>query len=630
MHFLHGCDIIILQLRRFIQKGDMIMHIEKYKTNGKYYLRLVENKRIVQNGESVNRKKLILSLGRYDQYDDGQPDYMTRLRQSFSEGKPLIPALLPYVKEAPKLKVQIEFEQGSPYCVASPKRFAPCLLDTVFSALGLDQLFASLKHDSRMEYDLQGIVRLLTYGRILDPASKIATMRQNEEYYIPPVKSENETNVYDALDVIYENRQRIIRRMNTCIARGIGRNTNTVFYDVTNFFFEVEEPDDDLVDKEGNVIEKGLRKMGVSKENRKQPIVQMGLFLDDNGIPISIEMFPGNTLDHLTLRTAMKHTVDTLDLERFILIADRGMYSGTNMCHVLNQGNGYIVSKSLKKSTKKDREWVLDQEGYTVVNPDFKYKSRIVTRTVTDEDGKTRKLQEKVVVYWSQAFYAREKHENQSFLEFIEKLKANPNGFRVSASQSRSLRRFFKKEVTHKDTGEILEASKLLAMIDDEKLTEFNELMGYYQIVTSELKMDDREVIDKYHGLTRIEDQFREMKGTLDTRPIYVNTPEHIQAHLIICFMALTMLRVMQHKIKKSLPAEKGKDLNWSYGIPGHRLSKALLNWQVEQLSDEYFRMVNVKSEDIKLILYAFGLDLPPKLFTRGDLRSLKSSISVF
>ena len=607
------------------------MHLEKYQSNGKEYLRLVRTIRIKrEDGKALNRKEVVKALGPMSQYDDGKPDYLVRLRRSFSEGKPLISELLAYLGEAPKIKQKFEIEQGSPYSVASPKRLSSCLLDAVFSALGLDQLFASIKHGSKIEYDLQGIVRLLTYGRILEPASKISTMGQNGDYYTPPVKSDNKYNVYDVLDVIYENRKQIMRRMNTCIARGIGRNTDTVFYDVTNFFFEVEEPDDDLLDEEGNVIEKGLRKMGVSKENRKQPIVQMGLFLDDNGIPISIEMFPGNTLDHLTLRTAMKNTVDTLDLERFILIADRGMYSGTNMCHVLNQGNGYIVSKSLKKSAKKEREWVLDQSGYTVVSPDFKYKSRIVTRTVTDECGKTRKLQEKVVVYWSQAFYAREKHENQSFLDFIEKLKANPNGFRVSAAQSRSLRKFLKKDVVHKETGEILEASKLLTMIDDEKLTEFNELMGYYQIVTSELEMDDREVIDKYHGLTRIEDQFREMKGTLDTRPFFVNTPEHIQAHLIICFMALTMLRVMQHRIKKSLPAEKGKDLNWSYGIPGNRLSKALLNWQVEQLSDEFFRMVNVDSEDIRLILDAFGVVLPLKLFTRGDLRSFKSSIAVF
>lgn len=606
------------------------MHIEKYKTNGKYYLRLVENKRIIKDGQSVNRKKLILSLGRIDQYDDGQPNYLERLRQSFRDGRPLIPALQEYVEYAPKSVVQISFEQGSTFCVAAPRRFAPCILDSVFAALGLDQLFASIKHTSRIKYDLQGIVRLLTYGRILEPASKLATMEQNEDYYRPLVKSSNNFNVYDALDVIYANRRQIIQRMNTNISRGIGRNTSNVFYDVTNFFFEVEEPDDDILDDEGNVLEKGLRKMGVSKENRKQPIVQMGLFLDDNGIPISIEMFPGNTLDHLTLRTAMKNTIDTLELERFILVADRGMYSGTNMCHVLNLGNGYIVSKSLKKSTQQDREWVLDQRDYTEISPDFKYKSRIVSRMVTDEDGTRKKIREKVVVYWSKAFYAREMHENQSFLEFIEKLKANPNGFRVSAAQSRSLKKFMQKDMLHKETGEIVDSRKLLSLIDDKKLTEFNELMGYYQIVTSELEMDDRDIIDKYHGLTRIEDQFREMKGTLNTRPIYVNTPEHIQAHLLICFIALTMMRIIQHKVKLSLPPDAGKSLFWTYGISGSRLSKALLDWKVEQLSSEYFRMSYVNSDDLRLILDAFGLHIPPILFTRGDLRTLKASVSAF
>ena len=141
--------------------------------------------------------------------------------------------------------------------------------------------------------------------------------------------------------------------------------------------------------------------MGVSKENRKQPIVQTGLFLDSNGIPISIEIFAGNTLDHLTLRDAMKNTVNNLNLERFILIADRGMYSGTNMCHVLNKENGYIVSKSIKKSKQSDRQWIVDPDGYIEESPDFKYKSRIVEVVVTDEDGRKRKIKQKVVVYWS-------------------------------------------------------------------------------------------------------------------------------------------------------------------------------------------------------------------------------------
>ena len=607
------------------------MTIEKYESNGIERLRVVRTYRVKNaNGKSVNRKEVIKSLGALSKYDDGQPEYLQRLKQSFAEKKPLIPELLPYVDQAPKQKIAVSFTFGDRYCSSTPKLFAPCILDPVFTALGLDELFASIKHSSRIKYDLQGIIRLLTYGRLLEPASKMATMKQNDSYYRPLVKSTNDDNVYDALDVIYENKRQIIQRMNTCITRGIGRNTSTVFYDVTNFFFEVEQPDEDELDDEGNVLERGLRKMGVSKENRKQPIVQMGLFLDDNGIPISIEMFPGNTLDHLTFRTAMKNTVDNLDLERFILIADRGMYNGTNMCHVLDQGNGYIVSKSLKKSTKKERAWVLDQEGYTVVSPDFRYKSRIVTRTVTAEDGNKRKIQEKVVIYWSRAFYARERHENLSFLDFIEKLKANPAGFRVSAAQSRSLRKYMKKEMIHKETGEIVDSKKLLSMIDDDKLTEFNELMGYYQIVSSELEMDDLEIIDKYHGLTRIEDQFREMKGTLETRPIWVNTPEHIQAHLMICFMALTMMRIIQHKIKKSLPEETAKDLNWSYGLPGDRFQKALRFWSIDQISDEYYRMSNINDEDLKTICSAVNLQIPLKLFTLGDLRSLKSSVEIF
>ena len=120
------------------------------------------------------------------------------------------------------------------------------------------------------------------------------------------------------------------------------------------------------------------------------------------------------------------------------------------------------------------------------------------------------------------------------------------------------------------------------------------------------------------------------MKGTLETRPIWVNTPEHIQAHLLICFIALTMLRVIQHKIVKSLPEQKKKDVNWSYGLPGDRFQKALLDWQVEQLSDEYYRLVNVESDDLWMILNSFDISIPNDLFTRGQLRTFASTLKVF
>lgn len=615
------------------------MHIEKFTVCQRPYLRLVESKRrLSRNGKPISGKRLVLGLGPLSRHDDGKPDFLNRLRQSFREGRPLIPELLPYVGGAPKEEWVVRFRAGDPKCKGETKRLAACVLDPLFSALGLGQLLASVKHDSKIRYDLQGIVRLLVYGRILEPASKCATMDQNGKYYEPLVGSSNPDNVYDALTVLDENAERIFRRMNTCIKRGVGRNPSTVFYDVTNFFFEIPDADEDVevevTGKDGRKSTEtvvGLRKFGVSKESRKQPIVQIGLFMDDNGIPISFGMFPGNTLDHHTLRPAMKKTVDTFGLDRFILVADRGMYSGTNMCHVTDAGNGYIVSKSLRKSTAAERRWAVSPEEYTVVSDRFRHKSRTRERTVYDENGKKRRIKEKVVVYWSKAFYDRDVFEHRKFLDFVERLKANPAGFRITAAQSRSLKRFLKKDVVNSKNGEVLDGTKLVAMIDDDKLNEFNELMGYYQIATSELEMDDREVIDKYHGLTQIEDQFREMKGTLEARPVFVNTPEHIHAHLLVCFIALTMMRLIQRKVAAAeTKKDDGGDLKWSYGMSGARLSAALREWQVCELPQEYYMVQNASGGDICRILSAFGIDNADRIYTKGGLAALKSHVKAF
>ena len=570
------------------------MHIEAANNNGTKYLKLARCHRGT-NSKSKRTiiKQVVLNIGPLSKYDDGKPGYLDRLRQSFRDGTPLIPALAPYVGGAGAKTHVIRYRDGDPACEGETKRLAACVLDPVFSALGLDQLLASVKHASKIRYDLQGIVRLLVYGRILEPASKCATMDQNGKYFEPLVGSSNPDNVYDALTVIDENAEKIFRRMNTCVKRGIGRNPSTVFYDVTNFFFEIGEADEDEVDGDGNVVRPGLRKFGVSKENRRQP-------------------------------------VDTFGLGRFILVADRGMYSGTNMCHVTDAGNGYIVSKSLRKSSAAERRWAVSPEGYTTVSDRFRFKSRTVVRTVTDEKGRRRRVTEKVVVYWSRAFYDRDVSEHRKFLDFIERLRANPAGFRASAAQSRSLKRFLKKDVVNSKNGEVLDGTKLVAMIDDDKLNEFNELMGYYQIATSELEMDDRAVIDKYHGLTQIEDQFREMKGTLEARPVFVNTPGHIHAHLMVCFIALTMMRLIQRKIAAAETKKDDGDLKWSYGMPGARLSSALREWQVLRHPDGLCQMVNSSGEDIRRVLAALGMNLKPAIYTEGGLAALKSGIKAF
>ena len=212
----------------------------------------------------------------------------------------------------------------------------------------------------------------------------------------------------------------------------------------------------------------------------------------------------------------------------------------------------------------------------------------------------------------------------------MEKLKANPGGFRITAAQSQSLRRFLRTDVLDRKTGNVLDGTKLAAMIDDEKLSAFNDLFGYYQIVTSELDMPEREVIDKYHGLTQIEDQFREMKSTLETRPVYVRTREHVEAHLMVCFIALTMMRLIQRKTKAALGPGGGEGLDWTYGLPGARLAKALADWQVSELPGDYYQMLNASGGDIREIFKAFGIDVPAKLYTPGEVRGMKSKIDPF
>ena len=495
--------------------------------------------------------------------------------------------------------------------------------------LGLLNFFSSYKGLTKLEYDVYGFAKLLIFGRLLNPASKCATIRQNDDYYEPILNDFNPDNVYDTLSFMAANKDRIIRRINTNLVKKAGRSPEVIYYDVTNFYFEIEDADDDITNEDGEVLEKGKRKLGVSKEERHQPLVQMGLFMDDEGIPIAIESFPGNTLDHLTLRPAMKKTIDDLDFSRFILIADRGICNYVNLLHLLDAGNGYIVSKSLLKSTKKEQEWAYADEGYKIVSPDFRYKSRIVKRTVKDENGNSRQIEEQVVVYWSRKFEQRSIRENKRFLDFLEKLEKSPGSFRITASQSKSLRRFMKKEYVNQKTGEIVNSSDMRGFIDFEKVKEYRKEMGYYQIVTSELKTAAVDVIDKYHGLTQIEDQFRVMKGDLETRPVYVRTPEHIDAHLFICLIALIMMRIIQKRIRDMDPG-KEKDVYWNVGMSGERIQRALNKWKVDALPDDLYRFADVDDPDLALILKAFNIDILPKLYRKAELKSIKTGTKIF
>lgn len=608
------------------------MFIEAVQNNGKKYLRLVQSIRVTnKSGYKVSQKKVILNIGPLDRFDDGQPDYVERLKKSFKAGAPLISSLLPYCEEK-KMEEAYRFSinEGSPDCFGHPKLFSHILLERILEELGLNTFFSSYKGFTKLQYDVYGFARLLIFGRLLNPASKYVTVRQNEDYYEPILKDFNPDNVYDTLDFIAANKDRIIRRINTSLVKKARRSPEIIYYDVTNFYFEIGDPDEDTLDEEGNIIEKGQRKMGVCKEERRLPIVQMGLFMDDAGIPIALETFPGNTLDHLTLRPALKKNIDGLDFSRFIMIADRGICNYQNLLHVLDAGNGYIVSKSLLKSTKEEQEWAYRDEDYISVSDDFKYKSRIVRKNVKDENGNKRVVEEQAVVYWSRKFQLRAERENKKFLEFLQKLQEHPENFRITAVQSKALRRFFKKECVNEKTGEILDSSKIRGFVDFDKVAEYRKSLGYYQIITSELTMDAQEVIGKYHGLTQIEDQFRVMKGDLDTRPLYVRTPEHVTAHLLVCMISLILLRIIQKRLKDSGVVQSDPDAYWSGGMSAARIQMALNKWKVDTLPSDLYRFMDVDDPDLKRILEAFGIRVPVKLYRRAELKHIKTEIKVF
>jgi hypothetical protein len=608
------------------------MFIDLNKNNGKDYLRLVNAVRVAnKDGYKVSQKQVVLNIGPLARFDDGLPDFIGRLRQSFKAGDPLIPSLSPYcAKEKLAETYRFSLQEGSPDCFGRPRLFSHLLLERILEELGLNTFFSSYKKFTKLAYDVYGFAKLLVFGRLLHPASKCATIRQNDEYYDPILGEHNPDNVYDTLTFLAQNRDKIIRRMNTNLVKKAGRSPEIIYYDVTNFYFEIEEPDDDILDDDGAVVEKGQRKMGVCKEERKQPIVQMGLFMDDDGIPIAVESFPGNTLDHLTLRPALEKYIDGLGYSRFILIADRGICQYRALLHVLDGGNGYIVSKSLLKSTKAEQRWAYSDDGYIQTGADFKYKSRIMKRTVKDENGNPRTMEEKIVVYWSKKFQARSERENKQFLDFLKKLEASPETFRITALPSKSLRKFFKKDCLHQKTGEIINSSDIRAFLDFDKVAECRESMGYYQIVTSELTLDALDVIGKHHGLTQIEDQFRVMKGDLQTRPIFVRNPGHVDAHLLLCMIALVALRLIQKRIVRSGLVKIDADAYWSTGLNGHRIQQALGKWKVDALPGDLYRFMDVDDPDLKLILDAFGIKIPAKLYRRAELKSIKKGIKIF
>lgn len=618
------------------------MYLDCFKNYGKPYLRVVHNFYHNDNGKLKQRRVTLKNLGLLSNYDDGKPDLLKRLREQFKNGE-LVDLSEFDLTQLKKDKDTIPAKDIN--LKLNPKNIGYLFLNQIYHDLGIDVFLNRIKADSKIEYDLNGLTKLLVFERILNPQSKKKTFENKNRYLFSITTSTDLNDIYKALDVLDENSKKIQNRMNTKIKNSsIGRVTNLTYYDVTNYYFETMYGDDDVYELDENneivkdekgqpvIIKKGFRKKGVSKEGKKEPIVQMGLFIDNNGIPVSHKLFPGNTQYKTTFKNVLEKDVDDMDLGRIVVVADNGMNTQENKYLIVEKGNGYIVSKSVKKSWRMMRPWALDNNNYTEIKNSFgevvfKYKSRIneIELTYKNEDGtkSKKKVKEKEIIYWSKKHYEKEINQNKKFIEYLESCKEHPDKLK---DKERKSQQFIKTVDIDKETGEVIHPEKVIVFLD-EKLKKYKETMGFYSIVTSEIEEDDKEIINRYHGLSRIEDSFRIIKSDLEGRPIYVWTEEHIKAHFLICFIALTIIRIIQYKILKY---ENKSTLNvdgWEQGITAEKLKESLNQFQADQVYCDYYKITAIDNE-IDKILKSIGINFQFEEYSIQEIKTLRKLIN--
>ena len=617
------------------------MHIECTKNSGKPYLRVVEGKYTNENGKIKIKKNVLKNLGPLSKFDDGKPDFLIRFREKFRNGE------LDFCNEfkTENIRKKIKISLNDINFKLNPKNIGYLFLNSIYNDLGIDIFLNRIKSDSKIEYDLNGLVKLYVFNRILNPASKLKAFKNRDEFLFPITTCENEKDIYKPLDVLSEYSKKIQNRMNTKISKSsIGRNTELTYYDVTNYYFETMYGDDDEYELDENgeikkdsndkpiVKEKGFRKKGVSKENRKEPIVQMGLFIDNNGIPVSHKLFPGNTQDKTTFKNVLENDVDEMNLGRIVIVADNGMNTQENKYLITDKENGYIVSKSVKKNWSKLRDWALDDSGYTnqknsIGDITFKYKSRIneIELVYKNSDGtkSKKKIKEKEIIYWSKKHYNREVNQNKKFIEYLESCKEHPDKLKDKEKKSQE---FIKTVDVDPKTGEIIKTEKLIVFLND-KLEKYKETMGYYSIITSEIDTDDREIINRYHGLSRIEDSFRIIKSDLEGRPVFVWTEKHIKAHFLICFIALTIIRIMQYKILKYQNKSTLNVDGWEQGITAEKIKETLNKFNADQVYDDYYKISEINDE-LNEILKSNNIDFQFKDYSFKEIKELRKMIN--
>ena len=512
----------------------------------------------------------------------------------------------------------------------------------IYQELGIEKFLNSKQKAIDAKYNLNKIFSLLIFSRILFPGSKKNNFEHKERFF-EPFNNFELYDIYRSLDYFNEYKEELEKIMWENTKKEYNRDTSRTYYDCTNYYFEINYNDEDLVDEEGNIIKKGYRKRGPEKNHRPDPIIELGLLMDASDIPLAYDIFPGNESEKLSLRPIVKRTKGKLNLGRIVVVADRGLNTSDNIFYLAGKNDkqcmdGYIYGQSIRGADKEFKEWALNEEGY-ISDPmyekngepityramifdsngklkgyekkqaHFKHKSRIYPKQITiKRDGKRNTkttTDQKQMVYYSQKYADKQKRDRNQMIERAKDIIANPKKYdKISCKGAKS---YINNIKFVKSTGEIADGLNL--SLKEDLIKEEEKYDGYYSIVTSELNMQDSELREKYRGLSKIEDTFKVTKTELETNPVYVWTNEHIESHFLTCFVSLVIIRLL----------EKRLDNNYSV----RKIIDAMINFTAEINVENIYKICGA-NEIIKALISDRKLNNEfKKYMTREKIRNL-------
>ena len=408
-------------------------------------------------------------------------------------------------------------------------------LQNIYYSLGLDKICKNISEKYRIKYELNSILSNLIYTRIIEPSSKLSSFEASKKFIEQPNYELHD--IYRALEVISKETEFIEAEVYKNSLDVVNRNTKILYYDCTNYFFEIEQAE-------------GLKQYGLSKENRPNPITQMGLFMDGDGFPLAFNVNSGNTNEQTTLKPLEKQIIKDFELSKFVVCTDAGLASNENRKFNNIQNRSYIVTQSLKKIKGHLKEWALSPEDWRTINSNKKINLNDVDKSGENEEIYYKErwinengLEQRLIISYSPKYAEYQRSVRNRQVERAQNLINNPT--KISKNRQDDPKRFIKSASVTND-GEI--ASKKVFSLNTTAIEKEEEFDGFYAVCTT-LEDDISEIIKINKRRWEIEESFRILKTDFKARPVYLKRDDRIKAHFTTCFLSLLIYRILEHKL---------------------------------------------------------------------------------